>query len=79
MAFYLANIDKVILVPIDKINGQKSITVRQKKPRNNQLKKVHFIEEFLIDKILCVETLHDESTDTNLGLRESPDYNKKLM
>lgn len=63
MAFYLAQIDTVLLVSITELIGKKTITFRNTKPKNNQSEKVHWIENYLIDKTLCVETLHDKSND----------------
>lgn len=59
MAFYLTQWNVCLLVPIEKIGTRKTIIFRRTAPRNNQ-SNVNFIQDYLFDKILCVETLHDE-------------------
>lgn len=51
-AFYLAPFNKCILVPIDDIGVNKAITVRFAPSRNNQNKKIRYIEDYSFDKIL---------------------------
>lgn len=58
--FYIAAWDKLLLVPISIIGNKKSICFRLDKPKNNQ-SNVNLVEDFTFDKILCVETLYDES------------------
>ena len=48
-----------MLVPIEKIGNKKTIIFRLDKPKNNQ-SNVNLVEDYLLDRILCVETLHDE-------------------
>lgn len=60
MAFYLKVWDICLLVPIKIIGGKKSITFRKDKPKNNQTIGINLIEDYLFDKTLCIETLHDE-------------------
>ena len=47
-------------MPIDLCKDKKTITFRNEVTKNNQKKKIHLIDEFTFDKILCVETLHDQ-------------------
>jgi hypothetical protein len=63
MAFYLVSIDKVLLVPIKLLEGKKTITFRTELPKNGQQIGINLIEDYLLDKTLCVETLHDEPKD----------------
>ena len=57
--FYISAWDKLLLVPISIIKNKKAIRFRLDKPKNNQ-SNVNLVEDFTFDKILCVETLHDE-------------------
>lgn len=57
--FYIVKWNKILLVPIDKIQHHKTICFRLDKPKNNQ-SNVNLVDDYLLDKILCVETLHDE-------------------
>lgn len=57
--FYLAQWEKLLLVPIADIGSKKSIAFRMIKPLNNQ-SNCTLVNDYLFDKILCVETLHDE-------------------
>ena len=52
MAFYIIAIDKILLVPIDKINRRKTITFRTELPKNGQRIGVNFVEDYLLDKII---------------------------
>ena len=56
---YLYNIarDKLFLVPTT-AEPRSTITIRYEKPKNNQTNGIHYEEEYLIENILCVETLH---------------------
>jgi hypothetical protein len=58
-AFYLVEWECCLLVPISKIGTRKTICFRKTKPLNNQAN-INLIEDYLFDKTLCVETLHDE-------------------
>lgn len=49
--FYLAEWDKLLLVPIEKIGNKKAITFRLDKPKNNQ-GNCNLVENFTFDKIL---------------------------
>lgn len=60
MAFYLKEWDKSLLVPMNIIGTKKTITFRQDKSKNNQITGINLVEDYLFDKTLCVETLHDE-------------------
>ena len=57
--FYSQSRDKIALVPMGVIGEQKSINLRLDPPKNNQ-KNVHYFDDFSIDNVLCVETLHEE-------------------
>ena len=57
--FYIVEWDKVLLVPIEKVGTKKTIHFRLDKPKNNQ-SNVNFVSDYTFDKVLCVETLHDE-------------------
>lgn len=59
-AFYLAKYQEVLLVPISVIGNKKSITFRKFPTKSGQKSGTNLIDDYLIDKILCVETLHDE-------------------
>ena len=52
MAFYITAINKILLVPIDKINGRKTITFRTELPKNGQRTGVNFVEDYLLNKII---------------------------
>lgn len=56
--FYIVKWDIVLLVPISDIGNKKSLFFRKDKPKNNQMN-VNLVENYSLDKILCVETLHD--------------------
>ena len=58
-AFYLVEWQCCLLVSITDIDNKKSICFRKTKPLNNQ-SNINLIEDYLFDKTLCVETLHDE-------------------
>lgn len=60
MAFYIIQLNKCLLMPIDLCKDKKTITFRNEVTKNNQKKKIHLIDGFTFDKILCVETLHDQ-------------------
>lgn len=51
-------------MPIEKIGARKTIVFRKTAPRNNQ-SNVNLVQDYLFDKILCVETLHDEPKSNN--------------
>ena len=59
IAFYIQPWEITCLVPITECSG-KSFTIRRTIPKNNQRIGIHLAEDYLFDKILCVETLHDE-------------------
>ena len=52
MAFYLAPIDKTLLVPTEKIIGKKTITFRIDPPKNGQQTGINLVEDYTLDKIL---------------------------
>ena len=52
MAFYLSVWNCCLLVPIDIIGTNKTITFRKDKSKNNQTIGLHFVEDYLFDKIL---------------------------
>lgn len=57
--FYIVKWDILLLVPISEIKNKRSIKFRKRCPKNN-MKHVHFIDDFTFEKTLCVETLHSE-------------------
>lgn len=59
MCFYLAPWNEIILIPIEVIGNRKTIQVRKTLPKNKQ-SNVTLISDYLFEKTLCVETLHDE-------------------
>lgn len=48
--------DKIFLIPVSE--PRTTITIRYEKSKNGQTAGVHYEDEYLIDNILCVETLH---------------------
>ena len=54
MAFYLVSIDKLLLVPIEKLKGRKTITFRLEPPKNGQTTGINLIEDYLLDKTIKV-------------------------
>ena len=54
MAFYLAAIDKLLLVPIEQLEGKKTITFRLEPPKNSQHIGINLVEDYLLDKIINV-------------------------
>ena len=50
--------DKIFLIPIGD-EPRSSITIRYEKPKNNNVSNIHFEEDYLIENVLCVETLHE--------------------
>ena len=54
MAFYLVAIDKLLLVPIEQLEGKKTITFRLEPPRNGQRIGINLVEDYLLDKIVNV-------------------------
>lgn len=54
MAFYLASIDKLLLVPIEQLKGRKTITFRLEPPKSGQKIGINLIEDYLLDKIINV-------------------------
>ena len=56
-ACYNITRDKIFLIPVTE--SRTGITIRYEKPKNNQISGINFEEDFLIENILCVETLHE--------------------
>ena len=58
--FACYNIDRecILLFKVDEVPNT-TITIRYEKPKNGQITGIRFEEDYLIDKVLCVETLHD--------------------
>lgn len=52
IAFYLASINQVLLVPIEVIKDRKSITFRTELPKNGQQVGINLVEDYLLDKVL---------------------------
>lgn len=57
-ACYNVERDKLFLIPIDQAPNT-AITIRYEKPKNNQIKGIIFENEYEIENVLCVETLHE--------------------
>lgn len=57
-ACYNIERDKIFLVAIDEAPNT-ALTIRYEKPKNNQIQGVKFEQDYLIDNVLCVETLHE--------------------
>lgn len=57
--FYNQEMDKLALVPIQEIEERKTFSLRLEKPANNQ-GNVRYFDDYSFEKILCVETLHEE-------------------
>lgn len=62
MCFYLAPWNEIVLIPIEDIGNRKTIQIRKNLPKNNQ-SNVTLYSDYLFEKTLCVETLHDEPTE----------------
>lgn len=58
--FYNQIRDIIALVPIEEIGSCKVISLRIEPTKSGQLKGIRFFEDYSFDKILCVETLHEE-------------------
>lgn len=58
--FYNQIRDIIALVPIEEINSCKVISLRIEPTKNGQINGIRFFEDYSFDKILCVETLHEE-------------------
>lgn len=61
-ACYNIQRNKIFLININEVPST-SIIIRYEKPKNNQIQGIHFEEDYLIDNILCVETLHEAPKD----------------
>lgn len=59
-ACYNIERDKIFLIPVNEAPST-AITIRYEKPKNGQIKDIKFEEDYLIEKVLCVETLHETS------------------
>jgi hypothetical protein len=57
--FYNQVFDKIAIVPIEEIGNKKSFSLRIEPPANNQ-DNVRYFDDYSFEKILCVETLHEE-------------------
>lgn len=49
MVFYIAELDKCLIIPIDQIDTT-AICFRTENPKNNQVKKIRLLEEYTFDK-----------------------------
>lgn len=58
--FYNQNLDIIALVPIEEIGSRKSLSLRIEPTKSGQIKGTKFFQDYSFDKILCVETLHEE-------------------
>ena len=61
-ACYNITRDKIFLVSVEDA-GNVQLTIRYEKPKNNQTANIRFEEDYLIENVLCVETLHEISKD----------------
>lgn len=52
MAFFVADWNACLLIPIETIGSHKTMCVRRMEPKNGQSKKVHYIDEFSFDKTI---------------------------
>ena len=43
--------------------GESNITIRYESPKNGQKKGIKFEDDYLIENVLCVETLHETPND----------------
>lgn len=59
IAFYIQPWNISCLVPISDCKGG-TFTLRKELTKNNQKIGTHLVDQYSFDKILCVETLHDE-------------------
>ena len=64
IAVYIAPWNESILIPIQDCD-KNVICIRKEIGKNNQQKGIHLLSDYSFDKILCVETLHDESKLSN--------------
>lgn len=71
--FYNIKRDIIAIVPIEDIGEKSCISLRIAPPKNNQ-GDVKFFSDYSFDKILCVETLHapsenseEEKVQTTIG------------
>lgn len=58
IAFYIQPWNDSCLIPIEDCLGN-TFSLRKEKPKNNQSKKIHLVDDYMFDKILCVETAYD--------------------
>lgn len=58
--------NEIYFIKNSEINN-KSISLRFKIPKNNQSTNVKFAKDYMIDNILCVETLHEVPKDKIYG------------
>ena len=66
IAFYIAPINKCLLVPIDIVGKRTRMYFRVNEPKNKQKHKIYYIEDYIFSKILSAETLHGESKSEQL-------------
>lgn len=57
-ACYNISRDKIFLISI-KDASNTSVTIRYEEPKNNQTLKIKFEQDYLLENVLCVETLHE--------------------
>lgn len=62
IAIYIEPWNESILIPISDCGKQKTFIIRKELGKNNQSKGIHLLSDYTFDKILCVETLYDESS-----------------
>jgi hypothetical protein len=54
--------DKIFLIPVNETPSTR-ITIRYEKSKNNQIQNIKLEQDYLIDNVLCVETLYETSKD----------------
>ena len=54
LAFYLSSINEIVMIPIEEIGEKKTICFRKTPPKNNQKSKIHYVDDYLLEKnFLC--------------------------
>lgn len=64
IAIYISPWNESVLIPIQDCD-KNCICLRKEIGKNNQQKGIHLLSDYSFDKILCVETLHDDSKLSN--------------
>ena len=65
-ALYNIEADILLLIPIEKVLGQSAVSFAlDYKPSRNQYESLNW-QDYLFEKIMCVETLHETSNDSDI-------------